>query len=65
MAFATSSRHVGRSMWEKNILDVQICIYNVQYISYPHRRCIILTYKILCSKDPFNIKEGGGGGKIK
>ncbi len=53
---------------EKNILDVQICVYNVQYISYPHGSCIVLTYKILCSRDPFNIKERGRGegvGKMK
>jgi hypothetical protein len=65
MAFATSSGHVKRSMWRKNILDVQICVYNVQYISYPHGSCIVFTYKFFCLKDPFNIKEEERGGVDK
>lgn len=53
-------------MWKKINLDVQICIYSVQYISYPHGSYIIFTYKILCLRDPFSIGGVGEGvGKMK
>ncbi len=50
---------------KKNLMSKFVYIM-VQYISYTHGSCIFFTYKILCSRDPFNTKKVVGGvGKMK